>query len=119
MKSRQSLICLGAPALVAAMMVQAAPGEQMQQHEPMQQMDQENMQQMKNADMQECAGMQGMDKSKMDMNDPAVQEKMQKCMKMMDGDKMMDRQMQGGGKSPQTGEPMQDGNKHGQHHDSE
>jgi len=117
MKSRQSLLWLGAPALVAAMMTQAAPGDQMpmqnqQMHqEKMQQMTQEQ-QQMSNADLQKCAEMHGMDSSKMNMNDPHVQQMMQKCMQMMHEGKMMGGgMMQGDGMhgGQQQGGQMQGG----------
>ncbi len=113
MKLRQSLLWLGAPALMAAMMTQAAPGDQMpmqnqQMHqEKMQQMNQEQTQQMSNADMQKCAEIHGMDSTKMNMNDPHVQQMMQKCMQMMHEGKMMGSGMQGG---QRQGGKMQSGN---------
>jgi len=101
MKLIQSLLWLGAPALVAATMAQAAPDDQMpmqnqQMHqEKMQQMTQEQTQHMSNADMQKCAEMHGMDSSKLDRNDPNLQQKMQKCVQKMHEGKMQGGKMMG------------------------
>lgn len=61
MKSQQSFLWLGVPALWMAMTTWAAPENQMQQHQQMQQMDQEKMHQMSGAYMNKCAEMHGSD----------------------------------------------------------
>ncbi len=117
MRSRHSLLWLGAPTLLAALTVQTATGQQMQQmhQEQMQQASQEKSQQMSSADMQKCAEMHGMDSSKIDMNDAHTQQMMHQCMQMMHEGKMMGggmtgNQMQG---NQMQGNQMKGGQMHG------
>lgn len=98
MKSCLSYLWLGAPALLVAMLTQAAPPEQMQQHQQMQQMhktQQQNTVQAEEGQIQDCARFHNMERSGMDMDDPATREMMQNCTKMMGG-QMQGGQMQGG-----------------------
>ena len=113
MKLRHSLLWLGAPVLFAALVNQAAgQGQQMQQMQQMHKTQQQATQQAESGQRQDCTRFQNMDRSKMNMNDPATQQMMQRCNKMMQGGQMQGGQMQGGG---MQGGHMQGGHMQGGH----
>ena len=60
---------------------------------------------MKNAEKPDCAAMENMDHSKMDMNDPVMQAMMKQCMGDMEGMEGMS-----GSEAPQGAKPAQHGN---------
>ena len=66
---------------------------------------------MNNAEKPDCAAMENMDHSKMDMNDPVMQAMMKQCMGDMEGMEGMDG-MEGmsGSEAPQGDKPAQHGN---------
>ncbi len=74
-----------------------------QAHDPKEHMD--------NAEKPDCAAMENMDHSKMDMNDPVMQAMMKQCMGDMEGMDGMDG-MDGmsGSEAPQGDKPAQHGN---------
>jgi len=77
-----------------------------QAHDPKEHMD--------NAEKPDCAAMENMDHSKMDMNDPVMQAMMKQCMGDMEGMDGMDGMdgMEGmsGSEAPQGDKPAQHGN---------
>tara|TARA_R110000782_G_scaffold172559_3_gene264183 strand:+ start:449 stop:730 length:282 start_codon:yes stop_codon:yes gene_type:complete len=60
---------------------------------------------MNNAEKPDCAAMENMDHSKMDMNDPVMQAMMKQCMGDMEGMEGMS-----GSEAPQGAKPAQHGN---------
>ena len=60
---------------------------------------------MNNAEKPDCAAMENMDHSKMDMNDPVMQAMMKQCMGDMEGMEGMS-----GSEAPQGDKPAQHGN---------
>lgn len=63
---------------------------------------------MNNAEKPDCAAMENMDHSKMDMNDPVMQAMMKQCMGEMEG--MGSMESMSGSEAPQGDKPAQHGN---------
>ena len=63
---------------------------------------------MNNAEKPDCAAMENMDHSKMDMNDPVMQAMMKQCMGDMEG--MEGMEGMSGSEAPQGDKPAQHGN---------
>ena len=66
---------------------------------------------MNNAEKPDCAAMENMDHSKMDMNDPLMQAMMKQCMGEMEG--MGSMESMSGSEAPQGDKPAQHGNENG------